>query len=175
MANCSEPGCGRLTRHAGSALCVAHQAKKRRARTDRPQCTWPAGCTRRVDCKGLCANHYGQVRRNNPDRPRCYLPGCDRIEHSRGLCYSHDATCRRYNLTPAEYEAMLIRSAGVCAICGRVPADSLAVDHDHVTGAVRALLCGTCNFLIGQAQDDPDLLLSAAAYLMQFRDVLTGT
>lgn len=45
---------------------------------------------------------------------------------------------------------------------------SLYVDHDHVTGAVRALLCHNCNFMLGHAKDRPDLLMVAAAYLVQY-------
>lgn len=46
---------------------------------------------------------------------------------------------RRYGITAAEADAMLEAQDGVCAICRAAPAAH--VDHDHVTGAVRALLC----------------------------------
>jgi hypothetical protein len=43
--------------------------------------------------------------------------------------------------------------------------DCFKVDHDHVTGAVRALLCHGCNIGIGLFRDDPGLLEDAASYL----------
>jgi hypothetical protein len=39
------------------------------------------------------------------------------------------------------------------------------VDHDHVTGTVRGVLCFTCNAALGQLQDDPEIIRRAADYL----------
>ena len=44
----------------------------------------------------------------------------------------------------------------------------LAVDHDHVTGEVRGLLCMRCNIGIGQFQESPELLQAAIDYLNYF-------
>ena len=52
---------------------------------------------------------------------------------------------------------------GLCAICQVAPAAH--VDHDHETGAVRALLCFNCNGGLGQFKDDPYLLHAAAYYV----------
>lgn len=73
---------------------------------------------------------------------------------------------KKFDLTLEQYEAMLAQQNGGCAICGKPPgARRLAVDHDHKTGAVRALLCSNCNHVLGNGQDDPDLLRKAAEYL----------
>lgn len=59
---------------------------------------------------------------------------------------------KSFNLTRAEYCAILEYQGGGCAICGRPDADSrgtrLAVDHDHKTGLVRGLLCTQHNRLL---------------------------
>jgi hypothetical protein len=47
-----------------------------------------------------------------------------------------------YGLSGEDYERLLMWQGGVCYICHRVPRSKrLAVDHDHVTGKVRGLLC----------------------------------
>jgi hypothetical protein len=71
---------------------------------------------------------------------------------------------RRYGVTGEEADALLAAQGGLCAICKVAPA--VHVDHDHVTGAVRALLCFNCNGGLGQFNDDP-VVLHAAAYYVQ--------
>ena len=58
---------------------------------------------------------------------------------------------------------MLAAQGGLCAICMTAPANH--VDHDHASGAVRALLCFNCNGGLGQFKDDPDVLRAAADYV----------
>jgi hypothetical protein len=74
---------------------------------------------------------------------------------------------RRYGITAKDADAMLAAQAGVCAICLRAPAGH--VDHDHETGAVRALLCFNCNGGLGQFKDDPAVLRAAADYIEEHR------
>jgi hypothetical protein len=62
---------------------------------------------------------------------------------------------------------ILEREARGCAICGTTtrPSRGWSIDHDHVTGKARDVLCGLCNSGIGHFRDDPDLLLRAAKYV----------
>jgi hypothetical protein len=77
---------------------------------------------------------------------------------------------RKFGLTPDEYETKLAAQGGGCALCGRLPAPGrqLDIDHDHRTGAVRGLVCNTCNQGLGQFRDDPIRLAHAAAYLLHW-------
>lgn len=70
---------------------------------------------------------------------------------------------QRYGLTVEEYEAMLERCNGRCQICDSK--DKLNVDHCHATGAVRGLLCTSCNTGLGKLGDTREGLLAALRYL----------
>lgn len=66
---------------------------------------------------------------------------------------------RELGLTPDEFAARLEAQGGVCAICrsrdvNLGPGGRLMIDHDHVTGRVRGLLCGACNTWLGVMGDN---------------------
>lgn len=73
----------------------------------------------------------------------------------------------QFKFTDEEYEALVAKQQGLCAICGSTCSSgrNLAVDHCHKTGKVRGLLCGNCNRAIGQLGDDPERIERAASYL----------
>jgi hypothetical protein len=58
---------------------------------------------------------------------------------------------------------MLEEQGGKCPICRKRKARH--VDHDHVSGAVRGILCFNCNGGLGRFEDDPVKLRRAIAYL----------
>jgi len=73
---------------------------------------------------------------------------------------------KKYGITLAQYERMLGKQGGGCAICGRVAKTrSLNVDHCHRTGAVRGILCHSCNRGLPFFRDNPALFRKAAEYL----------
>lgn len=82
---------------------------------------------------------------------------------------------RKYGLTLEEHRALRDAQGGVCAICGNPETNTyrgvlrrLSVDHSHVTGQVRGLLCNGCNRGIGLLGDNPEGLRRAADYLEGF-------
>jgi len=75
---------------------------------------------------------------------------------------------KRYGITIEEYESLLASQFWACAICGRDEEEfegRLHIDHDHITGKVRGLLCRKCNSILGYADDDIDVIRKAIAYL----------
>ena len=80
----------------------------------------------------------------------------------------------RYGLSVEQYNAMVESQNGACAICERVPSDSLQIDHDHSCCSenarscgecVRGLLCRNCNSMLGYINDDQKVLENGIAYL----------
>lgn len=82
----------------------------------------------------------------------------------------------RYGLTDADYDGLVRSQSGMCPICQAAPSErsggkraknstGLYVDHDHVSGKVRGLLCHKCNVALGLLGDDPTRLERAAKYL----------
>ncbi len=74
---------------------------------------------------------------------------------------------RRYGLTSADVDAMVAAQGGRCALCDE--RDPQHVDHHHVTGEVRGVLCSCCNQGLGNFRDRPDLLAAGVAYLHRTR------
>jgi len=72
---------------------------------------------------------------------------------------------RQYGISAAEYDALLKKQNGACAICRRRSKERLCVDHCHLTGMIRGLLCRRCNLALGILKDDQGSLIAAVAYL----------
>lgn len=110
----------------------------------------------RSACKDCSANPVGNVARTGMTAEQLKV---DSVLWSK------------YRIRLSDFDRMYEEQDGRCAICNTDPTgthyEKLCVDHDHATGKVRGLLCRECNFGLGKFADDPDRLLSAAAYLMR--------
>lgn len=73
---------------------------------------------------------------------------------------------KQYGIEHHEFASLVTRQAGLCAICElKMKPGHTCVDHDHLTGEVRGLLCRTCNIGIGHLRDSPTLITSALEYV----------
>lgn len=134
----------------------------------------------RNDCKrcNLAAKHErymadpeptkARVRQWQKDNPERYREMLRRIRESpEGKRREREGHLRRtHGITQADYDAMFQAQKGRCKICGRRPAKgkSLHIDHDHVTGRIRGLLCSSCNHALGLFAESPERLRRAAEY-----------
>lgn len=75
---------------------------------------------------------------------------------------------KRYNLSKEAFEKLLEDQNFTCAICLKVPLEmenGYCVDHDHISGEVRGILCQQCNSGLGMFKDNTDFLFNAILYL----------
>ena len=82
----------------------------------------------------------------------------------------------KFGITVQEYNKLLKKQKGVCAICSKPERvvskgklKSLAVDHSHKDKKVRGLLCSACNLGIGCFDDNIEKLELAIKYLNRKR------
>lgn len=108
-------------------------------------------------------------------KPVC--PACRKDPRASGQAQARERrrTLRKYGLTQQDWDQMVARQRGRCAVCptaepgGR--GESWHIDHDHVTGQVRGLLCQRCNLGISMLGDSPDLMRAALRYVERHRQM----
>ena len=117
----------------------------------------PAGFKRCSTCREVLPESDFHSAPSQPRGRSTYCKACrskrEKAAHLR----------RKYGLSPGELEALLAAQGGLCAICRSRPAEH--VDHDHVSGKVRGVLCFPCNVALGHLRDDVSLFKSAIDYL----------
>ena len=79
---------------------------------------------------------------------------------------------RKFGITEEEFQKILERQGGGCAICGSKAKEiNLQVDHCHRTGQIRGILCSRCNLGVGYFLDDGGLLAEASKYVNPSKDM----
>lgn len=77
---------------------------------------------------------------------------------------------RNYGLSVEAFYSLLAGQGGVCATC-RTPlagGSDTHIDHDHVTGSVRGVLCLQCNLALGLVRESSTTLSRMVDYLGGF-------
>lgn len=80
---------------------------------------------------------------------------------------------RKLGLTNEQFILMNEKQQKKCAICGREERRigrggeiaRLAIDHCHISGKIRGLLCHACNVALGSFEDNIEIIKSAIQYL----------
>src|ERR1700758_392348 len=111
-------------------------------------------------------------RRANPDKVRIINKRSNSREGYKARrselakIYSYK---KKYGITADEKNWMLVNQDNRCMICNSEnPGNQKigwAIDHDHSTRKIRAILCHPCNLVIGFAKENPAILRMAAKYL----------
>jgi len=137
------------------------------------------GCNQKRGSDGTyCPMHRARVLKNGDpgEAARRRMPPGEAIWDKPNHRRRH-VLVTKYGITPEQYADLFDSQGRCCAICkadepgGKYRKSqnrsdwNWAVDHDHVTGQVRGLLCERCNRALGLFGDDIQILASAARYL----------
>ncbi len=109
------------------------------------------------------ADRYQRIKENEPEKHRAII--------DQSLAYYHRVKpdlVRKYGINAQQYEQMIASQQNCCKIC-KIDFNKLnkrpSVDHNHVTGKIRDLLCNRCNTILGLCKENVDILGSAIEYL----------
>jgi hypothetical protein len=177
----SVPSKEQLCCECGERLCIEHysycreclnKAKSERSRINKEiaqqQPCYRCGNKPRVKDSAYCYECL-RTRQRMSERKR-YAKSVNFREKGR-----NDNLKRMYGITMEVYDWMLVQQRGVCAICGQAETrksrngtvQPLSVDHNHVTGRIRGLLCHDCNWLVGAMELNPKIIQEAQLYLQK--------
>jgi hypothetical protein len=111
-------------------------------------------------CNSCLYSEHKRWAEENPSRIREY-----RDKDSWTL----SKRCARRGITPEQLIDTYDRQEECCAICKKeIELSESAIDHNHVTGEFRGVLCKQCNRALGMFRDSPTILRNAIDYLEDF-------
>ena len=121
----------------------------------------------------------GRKKDKNPDNRHYTCKECTKARvkaahHADPSLQRRRDLRRLYDISLEEYDEMLELQNHQCAVCKTEKAGGkhnvFCVDHDHVTGKVRELLCKDCNIVLGIINDSPEHLGRLMAYIIKHKD-----
>ncbi len=139
------------------------RCEQRLVQADFAPCNWGRGGRWCRPCNAVYQSAHAKVRGPRDREPRPQDPDRRRDTRLRSV----------YGITLDDYDEMLRKQDGRCAVCRCMPSEirfhgrdpRLHVDHCHETKVIRGLLCPDCNMGLGKFSNSPEALRAAAAYL----------
>ena len=158
---------------------IVGHSSHRRVRFGQPGTIWCARCKAFKD-----KNDFDKCSRKNNNRQSICKVCSGEVAKLYRKTHRAELTAitrkanlkKNYGMTPEDYLKMFNVQRGLCSICRELEKSvykgrprRLAVDHDHLTGKIRSLLCSRCNTAVGVLNDNPVLLRAAADYIEKHR------
>jgi Recombination endonuclease VII len=110
---------------------------------------------------------YQIPSRKSKNNPLGLSTNCKDCETIKQLTYKSNSKANYYT-----YDEFCKLQKGRCGICTTLIPNKdpnkkrFCIDHDHNDGRVRGLLCGDCNYALGNARDNINNLKRAIQYLL---------
>ena len=109
-------------------------------------------------CHAYREKHLDERRKKSRDYYQKHRE--ERLRRCREYHYA-----KKYGITISGLKRMLQSQQGICPICNEKIGETYALDHDHQTGRIRAILCSNCNTGLGFFKENIALLGRALIYL----------
>lgn len=119
-------------------------------------------------CKRCNCDHNRESRIKNGWEPKPNgRPKSDIPYPERRSSYKRLSNLKRFGLTEDSYKLMLDRQNNSCAICKKIfiPTSKAYIDHCHLSGRVRGILCMNCNIALGHVNDNVTIIQKMIDYL----------
>lgn len=133
-----------------------------------------------ISPENLCRKHYDILRRQT-DSYKEYQKQYRKTDKRKQYLYNYERKPERIagrkerelkyrnKLTLEAFEKMLEEQNFSCAACGsKQNKKRLSVDHNHITGKIRGLLCNPCNLALGNARESIQVLKGLIEYIQKF-------
>lgn len=117
------------------------------------------------------AAYHKAYSKLHPEKGKAYMKAYRKANPEKMKDYQHIWKIRKYKITVDRYNQMLSSQNNCCAICKNPfvgsghDQTSPCIDHNHITGKVRALLCHKCNKLLGYVNEKTIIFKNAVNYL----------
>lgn len=122
-------------------------------------------------CKEELQEYLFNKDKNRPDGLEPLCRACKSSVRNKDKEKSTKLT-KKFGISLDQYNLLLLQQNNSCGICKisildyqLIRTNYFPVDHCHVTGKVRGLLCDACNRGIGLLKDSPEILQKAIDYL----------
>ncbi len=182
---CILENCNNITT-SSHRICSTHRTRKRvYGSYEKPSLKeklYPCGIVK------IC-RHHGNLRKEDivAIKRKTYSTSWCRLcrnTKQRNYCKKNPEYMRNQNLYTRfkirrhEYDNLVSEQGNKCAICNRPETyinkkldapNPLSIDHCHVTGKIRELLCQKCNTILGMANDSDEILQEAIKYLRRHK------
>ena len=126
---------------------------------------WRKNATHCSDC-GTELNESNIVHNGIYKRSKCNV--CHRAYSLKKYDFERDRSRnlqKKYGMSLEDYGKLFNSQLGKCAVCLQPSDKNLHVDHNHLTGEVRGLLCQRCNHVVGLLEENPDVVMRIYEYL----------
>jgi hypothetical protein len=100
----------------------------------------------------------------------CFKKDNNRPNHRNKCkeCWRKYSRAWRYGMDMEHLE--FLESKSHCAICENKITEQSNIDHNHLTGQIRDILCSCCNAALGLVREDISVLSKMITYIKKWED-----